>query len=121
MLHVLTVQPASSTSDRRYGLPLNMTFWQAMAGSAQRAAATRLRVSRLSTIFHVYFTHYPRCSHPTEPQCSYDPVEGLPLAPDADPLEKIKELEEQVGASHPSHSCSRVAFSSICQPYSQRN
>jgi hypothetical protein len=34
MLHVLTVQHASSTSDRRYGLSLNMTFWQAMAGSA---------------------------------------------------------------------------------------
>ncbi|KAH9082174.1 hypothetical protein EDB83DRAFT_2503296 [Lactarius deliciosus] len=42
----------------------------------------------------------PHCAtcvnHPTEPQCSYDPVEGLPLAPDADPVEKIKELEEQV-------------------------
>lgn len=38
----------------------------------------------------------PGYAHPTEPQCSYDPVEGLPLAPDADPLEKIKELEEQV-------------------------
>jgi hypothetical protein len=25
-------------------------------------------------------------------------VEGLPLAPDADPIEKIRELEEQVGA-----------------------
>lgn len=37
-------------------------------------------------------------SHPTEPQCSYDPVEGLPLAADADPIEKIRELEEQVGA-----------------------
>ena len=46
----------------------------------------------------VFVTYYPPCSHPTEPQCSYDPVEGLPLAPDADPLEKIKELEEQVGA-----------------------
>ncbi|KAH9175263.1 hypothetical protein EDB89DRAFT_1847750 [Lactarius sanguifluus] len=38
----------------------------------------------------------PGYAHPTEPQCSYDPVEGLPLAPDADPVEKIKELEEQV-------------------------
>jgi hypothetical protein len=37
--------------------------------------------------------------HPTEPQCSYDPVEGLPLAADADPIEKIRELEEQVGVS----------------------
>lgn len=41
--------------------------------------------------------HFVSCSHPTEPQCSYDPVEGLPLAPDADPIDKIRELEEQVG------------------------
>ncbi|KAI0051672.1 hypothetical protein FA95DRAFT_1511631 [Auriscalpium vulgare] len=38
----------------------------------------------------------PGYVHPTEPQCSYDPVEGLPLAPDVDPLDKIKELEELV-------------------------
>jgi len=36
-------------------------------------------------------------SHPTEPQCSYDPVEGLTLAPDADPAERIRQLEEQIG------------------------
>ncbi|KAK7058889.1 hypothetical protein VNI00_001513 [Paramarasmius palmivorus] len=35
-------------------------------------------------------------AHPTEPQCSYDPVEGLTLAPDTDPVEKIKQLEEQI-------------------------
>jgi len=35
-------------------------------------------------------------SHPAEPQCSYDPVEGLTLAPDTDPLEKIKQLEDQI-------------------------
>lgn len=35
-------------------------------------------------------------AHPTEPQCSYDPVEGLTLAPDTDPLEKIKQLEDQI-------------------------
>lgn len=35
-------------------------------------------------------------SHPSEPQCSYDPVEGLTLAADTDPLEKIKELENQI-------------------------
>ncbi|KAF9499743.1 hypothetical protein BDN71DRAFT_1441313 [Pleurotus eryngii] len=35
-------------------------------------------------------------AHPTEPQCSYDPVEGLTLAPDTNPVEKIKELEEQI-------------------------
>ncbi|KAH9175252.1 hypothetical protein EDB89DRAFT_2241094 [Lactarius sanguifluus] len=31
------------------------------------------------------------------------PVEGLPLAPDADPVEKIKELEKQVVPQSPSH------------------
>ncbi|KAH8102434.1 hypothetical protein BXZ70DRAFT_928561 [Cristinia sonorae] len=35
-------------------------------------------------------------AHPTEPQCSYDPVEGLPIAPDIDPTERIRELEEQI-------------------------
>lgn len=35
-------------------------------------------------------------SHPTEPQCSYDPVDGLPLATDTGPFEKIKVLEEQL-------------------------
>ena len=35
-------------------------------------------------------------SHPTEPQCTYDPVDGLPLAPDTNPLEKIQALEEQL-------------------------
>ncbi|KAJ7597133.1 hypothetical protein C8J56DRAFT_1159103 [Mycena floridula] len=35
-------------------------------------------------------------AHPTEPQCSYDPVEGLTLAPDTDPVEKIKQLEDQI-------------------------
>ncbi|PFH54563.1 hypothetical protein AMATHDRAFT_134575 [Amanita thiersii Skay4041] len=35
-------------------------------------------------------------AHPPEPQCSYDPVEGLTLAPDTDPVERIKQLEEQI-------------------------
>ncbi|EMD42229.1 hypothetical protein CERSUDRAFT_110761 [Gelatoporia subvermispora B] len=35
-------------------------------------------------------------AHPTEPQCSYDPVEGLPIAPDVDPSERIRLLEEQI-------------------------
>ncbi|KAL0580368.1 hypothetical protein V5O48_001613 [Marasmius crinis-equi] len=29
-------------------------------------------------------------------ECSYDPVEGLTLAPDTDPVEKIKQLEDQI-------------------------
>ncbi|KAI0348501.1 hypothetical protein BDW22DRAFT_1320720 [Trametopsis cervina] len=35
-------------------------------------------------------------AHPTEPQCSYDPVDGLPIAPDVDPSERIRSLEEQI-------------------------
>ncbi|KAI0321367.1 hypothetical protein OF83DRAFT_1100013 [Amylostereum chailletii] len=38
----------------------------------------------------------PGYTHPTEPQCSYDPVEGLPLAPDIDPADRIRQLEDQV-------------------------
>lgn len=35
-------------------------------------------------------------SHPSEPQCSYDPVDGVVLAPDTDPVEKIRQLEDQI-------------------------
>ncbi|KAI0330575.1 hypothetical protein GY45DRAFT_1250588 [Cubamyces sp. BRFM 1775] len=35
-------------------------------------------------------------AHPTEPQCSYDPVEGLPIAPNVEPTERIRILEEQI-------------------------
>ncbi|KAI0673525.1 hypothetical protein C8Q78DRAFT_969110 [Trametes maxima] len=35
-------------------------------------------------------------AHPTEPQCSYDPVEGLPIAPNVDPTERIRILEDQI-------------------------
>ena len=34
--------------------------------------------------------------HPPEPQCSYDPVEGLTLAPDTDPVERMRELEDEI-------------------------
>lgn len=37
--------------------------------------------------------------HPPEPQCSYDPIEGLAIAPDVDPTEKIRILEEQICTS----------------------
>lgn len=38
--------------------------------------------------------------HPTEPSCSYDPIEGLHLAPDTveNPADKVKVLETQIGA-----------------------
>ncbi|KAI0830703.1 hypothetical protein BC628DRAFT_1312698 [Trametes gibbosa] len=35
-------------------------------------------------------------AHPTEPQCSYDPIEGLPIAPNVEPSERIRMLEEQI-------------------------
>jgi hypothetical protein len=38
----------------------------------------------------------PGYAHPAEPQCAYDPVDGLALAPDTDPIEKIRMLEEEV-------------------------
>lgn len=41
--------------------------------------------------------------HPTEPPCSYDPVEGLTLAADADPMDKIKALEDQIGEQDLTH------------------
>lgn len=38
--------------------------------------------------------------HPTEPTCSYDPIEGLHLAPDTveNPVDKVKVLESQIGS-----------------------
>ncbi|KIJ68347.1 hypothetical protein HYDPIDRAFT_173098 [Hydnomerulius pinastri MD-312] len=38
----------------------------------------------------------PGYAHPSEPQCVYDPVDGLTLSPDTDPIEKIRMLEEEV-------------------------
>lgn len=35
-------------------------------------------------------------SHPEEPQCSYDPIEGLTLAESINPADKIRQLEEQI-------------------------
>lgn len=35
-------------------------------------------------------------AHPPEPTCSYDPVEGLTLAPETDPVQKIRELEDEI-------------------------
>ena len=78
-----------------------------LAGNGRLSSAYhRHQDTRQSTIYHLSRLSYlsSHCSHPTEPQCSYDPVEGLPLAADADPLEKIRELEEQVGALRLSYS-----------------
>jgi hypothetical protein len=99
MLHALTVLHVSSTCFKLCCLPFpNLTSPQTMACSDQCTSSTRLHVSCLLDFAFLNITIIPSRSHPTEPQCSYDPVEGLPLAADADPLEKIRELEEQVGA-----------------------
>ncbi|KAI5124715.1 hypothetical protein M0805_004321 [Coniferiporia weirii] len=35
-------------------------------------------------------------AHPEEPQCSYDPIEGLTLSDSVNPGEKVRQLEEQI-------------------------
>lgn len=69
-----------------------------MAGDRQCPSSTWLCVRCVpipcTCLYLEHFLSHHR--HPSEPQCSYDPVEGLPLAPDIDPLEKIKDLEEQI-------------------------
>jgi hypothetical protein len=71
---------------------------QALANTSQRPCASRLHVSAQRsciTIESHLFIYKNR--HPTEPSCMYDPVEGLRLAPNTDPSEKIKDLEDQIG------------------------
>lgn len=73
-----------------------VTLLQTVESCDQRSPSGRLFVSPYaSPSSWVVLAHITR-SHPTEPQCSYDPVDGLPLAPDTGPLEKIKALEEQL-------------------------
>lgn len=67
-------------------------------------------------------------THPAEPQCVYDPVDGLTLSPDTDPLEKIRLLEEEVSklkiqlheqnvpARSPGPSMSRRHSYGLCRP-----
>jgi hypothetical protein len=52
-------------------------------------------------------------AHPTEPQCSYDPVEGLALAPETDPMEKIRLLESEVGADDLCQPLMSFAYPSV--------
>ncbi|KAI6047554.1 hypothetical protein EDC04DRAFT_3100931 [Pisolithus marmoratus] len=67
-------------------------------------------------------------AHPAEPQCVYDPVDGLALSPDTDPIEKIRLLEEEVSklkiqlqeqnipARSPGPSMSRRNSYGLCRP-----
>jgi hypothetical protein len=66
-----------------------------MASPRQCASPCWLCV-RVLVVLVVLLSNRNYSSHPTEPQCSYDPVEGLTLAPDTDPVEKIKDLEDQI-------------------------
>lgn len=79
-----------------------MNDCQAMASSDKRSSTSWIRVSRS----HVaQISHSRTRRHPTEPQCSYDPVEGLTLAPDTDPVDKIRQLELQISESDMSVAC----------------
>ncbi len=72
-------------------------LYSALQGSGKLLSVFRLRLvtrAYLNTFYFLITEH--NTSHPTEPQCSYDPVEGLTLARDTDPLEKIKDLEDQI-------------------------
>ena len=110
MPHVRTVQHASSTYS---GPPPSCAQFNTSADNGMLRSACRLRQDTrgffgrlLIHLSHIAFSR----RHPTEPQCSYDPVEGLPLAADADPIDKIRELEEQVGVSIYYCPCSTVHF-----------
>ena len=72
-----------------------MLYTQAVAGIDQCASPRRLRVSTPISSLR-YLDHMKATRHPTEPQCSYDPVEGLPIAPDVDPADRIRILEDQI-------------------------
>lgn len=110
MPHVRTVPHASST----YSGPLRSCVrFNTWADNGMHRSACRLhqdtRSSFVCLFLHPSHVAFSR-SHPTEPQCSYDPVEGLPLSADADPIEKIRELEEQVGVSIHCCPCSIVVM-----------
>lgn len=72
---------------------------QAVASAHRRSSTCGLcvRVPFCYALCCVSLTLSPR--HPTEPQCSYDPIDGLPIAPDTDPVDRIRMLEEQIGTS----------------------
>lgn len=50
--------------------------------------------------------------HPTEPTCTYDPIEGLHPAPDTveNPVEKVKVLETQIGTFEMAAALRRLVF-----------
>ena len=110
MLHVRTVQHVSSMYSRS-SRPCVRFNTLADNGTLRSACHLRQDIREFFVRLLLHLSHIaPSRRHPTEPQCSYDPVEGLPLAADADPIEKIRELEEQVGVSIYYYPCSTVHF-----------
>jgi len=98
MLHVRTVQHASST----YSGPRPCARFNTSADNGMLRLACRLHQDTREFVVRLllHLSHVASSRrHPTEPHCSYDPVEGLPLSADADPIDRIRELEEQVGVS----------------------
>ena len=65
----------------------------------QRVTRESKRIDGHSVEFGSSNLHSNR--HPEEPQCSYDPIEGLTLADSVNPAEKIRQLEEQIGTAFP--------------------
>ena len=89
-------------------LPLNFSIltttrraWQAIISVPPPVGYAYVICSRImfAAVFMTSHFIFLRNSHPPEPQCSYDPVEGLPIAPDVDPAERIRALEEQICGS----------------------
>ncbi|SRR6266852_3304212 len=114
MPHDRTVRHASSTY---FGSPRPCVRLNSSADNGMLRSACRLHQDTREFFVHLLLhllLHLSDvasyCRHPTEPQCSYDPVEGLPLAADADPIDKIRELEEQVCVSIYYWPCSTVHF-----------
>lgn len=80
-------------------LPAFVSFNQSRQWQALVSVPAPVGYASVKQILPPYRYLMPVDSHPTEPQCSYDPVEGLTLAPDTDPLEKIRQLESQISMS----------------------
>ncbi|KAH9937080.1 uncharacterized protein B0H18DRAFT_1081363 [Fomitopsis serialis] len=54
--------------------------------------------------------------HPTEPTCSYDPIDGLTVAPEVDSAERIRQLEDHILKSQLQHQQRTLASGSVSPP-----
>lgn len=96
MLHVHTVVHASGTSLSTRLMQLSFLIpqrhWQTLISVPAPVGYVYVN----SPSFSILYPHSCGNSHPTEPQCVYDPVDGFTLSPDTDPVEKIRILEEEI-------------------------